>query len=290
MSNGTTLLKKWELLQAITADPALSLVAKVIAARLLDHHNNQTGQCSPAYETLARGAGLERRSAIRAVKELEGAGWLRVHRVSGGASDAAKGFVTNSFVIDFSRADRVAPPVTDQTLPPSVQPDTPPSASSDTPLGDWLDTPPGDSPDTPGVTNQSPPGVSDQSPKHLKLETGKGNRESPPTPSRFDEWWETYPRRDGKIAARKVYDRTIKQGLGSHDELMAGARRYADARAGQDPKFTKLPTTWLNGGHWADEHQPQHQPAHNPTSRPDAGRPSATAYLMARQARRLGHG
>lgn len=242
---GVSLLRKWQLLQAIIADPGLSLVAKVIASRILDHHNSLTGQCSPSYETLARGAGLERRSAIRAVKELEVAGWLRVQRVTGGAPEAAKGFVTNEFVLDFSRPDRGSPPVSGETLPPGDQPDTPP--------GDWLDTPPSVSPDTPRVSGQSPPGVSGQSPEHEKGETEKGNRVSPPTPSRFDEWWESYPRRDGKIAARKVYDRTIKRGLATHDELVAGACRYAQARAGQDPQFTKMPTTWLNAGSWADE-------------------------------------
>lgn len=284
-----TLLTKWRLLQAIVADPTLSLMAKVIAARLLDHHNNQTGQCSPAYETLARGAGLERRSAIRAVKELEAAGWLSVRRVNGGAPDAAKGFVTNEFVLDFSRPDRGAPGVSDQTLPPVPDEALPPGVQTDTPPGDWLDTPPGASPDTPGVSDQSPPGVSDQSPKHRKLETGKGTRESPPTPSRFDEWWRAYPRRDGKIAARKAFDRVRKQNLATDDELVAGAQRYAEARAGQDPQFTKMPTTWLNGGHWADEAAPRHSTPNSP-GQPDGKWPSATAYLMARRARRMSDG
>ena len=34
---------------------------------------------------------------------------------------------------------------------------------------------------------------------------------------------------------------------------IAGAQRYAGERAGEDPKFTKHPATWLRGGCWEDE-------------------------------------
>jgi len=36
---------------------------------------------------------------------------------------------------------------------------------------------------------------------------------------------------------------------------MDGARRYAEARAGQDPQYTAHPATWLNAGRWDDEIQ-----------------------------------
>jgi hypothetical protein len=38
--------------------------------------------------------------------------------------------------------------------------------------------------------------------------------------------------------------------------LEAGAMRYAAERTGQDHKFTKYPTTWLNGDCWTDEPPP----------------------------------
>ena len=34
---------------------------------------------------------------------------------------------------------------------------------------------------------------------------------------------------------------------------LAGAQRYAAERKDQDPKYTKHPATWLNGGCWEDE-------------------------------------
>ncbi|MGE8127863.1 helix-turn-helix domain-containing protein [Methylobacterium sp. NPDC080182] len=268
-----TLLQKWQLLQAILADADLSATAKLVAARLLYHHSAQTGRCSPSYQTIADGVALKRRSVIYAVQELEAGSWVSLARVKGGDPAAAQGFVTNGFVINFDRVDE-APPVHGDALPPGAPPCTPPGAP----------------PCTPGVHGDALPPVHGGAPNSGK-DTGKGNREeSPPTPSPFDEWWETYPRRDGKIAARKAFDRVLKNRQATVEELIAGAQRYATARAGQDPKFTKVPTTWLNGGHWADEPAPpsRFQPGHTPS--PANDRPSATAYLLARRARRLGHG
>jgi hypothetical protein len=72
-------------------------------------------------------------------------------------------------------------------------------------------------------------------------------------PESFTLWWESYPRKAAKLKAVEAYRKTLAQGLATAEELLAGAQVYAQARAGQDPQFTKLPTTWLNGGCWADE-------------------------------------
>ncbi len=235
-----TLIQKWQLLQAIIEDDALSLKAKVVAARLLHHHNTQTSQCTPSYDTLARGAGFERRSAIRAVEELEKSGWIRVSRVNGGASNAAKGFVTNSFMPCFSRLESGHPPVSSQTLPPGVQPDTGGSAQ----------------PDTTPVSSQTPPGVSSQTPKQEKGETGKGNRESPPTPSPFAEFWDAYPKQEGEDAARREYDRVLKDQRATHHQIMEGVTAYAAAREGEPAQYTTSPGRWLKDGRWRDRPTP----------------------------------
>jgi hypothetical protein len=72
-------------------------------------------------------------------------------------------------------------------------------------------------------------------------------------PEGFALWWETYPRKAAKLKAVEAYRKTLAQGLARAEELLVGAQAYAQARAGQDPQFTKLPTTWLSGGCWADE-------------------------------------
>jgi hypothetical protein len=73
--------------------------------------------------------------------------------------------------------------------------------------------------------------------------------------SDFDVWWQHYPKRVGKLQAEKAYRAALKSGRATAAELLAGAGRCADERAGQDPKFTKHPAKWLNSGGWMDEPQ-----------------------------------
>lgn len=70
-------------------------------------------------------------------------------------------------------------------------------------------------------------------------------------PPDFEEFYEVYPRRSGKDAALRAWRSALKRA--DPVDVMAGAKRYADARRGQDPKFTKTPAAWLNGGNWMDE-------------------------------------
>jgi hypothetical protein len=39
------------------------------------------------------------------------------------------------------------------------------------------------------------------------------------------------------------------------DDIIAGAKRYASQRQGQEARYTKNPATWLNAGAWLDEPQ-----------------------------------
>jgi hypothetical protein len=94
----------------------------------------------------------------------------------------------------------------------------------------------------------------------------------------FARFWAVYPRPAAKFAAEKAFAKAIE--LASADVIIEGARRYAGERAGQDPKYTKHPATWLRGGCWDDPapradgppiidqagnvvHLPQQQPTRN---------------------------
>jgi hypothetical protein len=68
----------------------------------------------------------------------------------------------------------------------------------------------------------------------------------------FDRFWASYPKRVARQAAHRAFTKAIENGAAA-DALIAGAGRYAVERAGQDPKFTKHPATWLNAGCWEDE-------------------------------------
>ena len=75
----------------------------------------------------------------------------------------------------------------------------------------------------------------------------------------FDDFWQAYPRRvttpriAGKPKAQEKCEALVKAGTVTWEELVAGAKQYADCdnvMAG----YIKLPMTWLNGDGWGDEY------------------------------------
>ncbi len=69
------------------------------------------------------------------------------------------------------------------------------------------------------------------------------------------EWYALYPKKAGKFEASKSYAKIIKSNVASHEDLIAGVKRYAGhikAYKTED-KYIKGPAVWLNGRHWEDE-------------------------------------
>lgn len=91
------------------------------------------------------------------------------------------------------------------------------------------------------------------------------NQVSPPPPAPakkvvmegFDQFWQAYPRRDSRGDAEKAWAKAIK--LATPEEIIAGAKRYAASRVGQDQTYTKTPGPWLNAKKWLDTPPPQRQ-------------------------------
>lgn len=67
----------------------------------------------------------------------------------------------------------------------------------------------------------------------------------------FDQWWTAYPRKVEKRAARKAWDKVLREHRTDPETLILEAKRYADVFAGS--RFIKHPGTWLNGDCWLDE-------------------------------------
>lgn len=70
----------------------------------------------------------------------------------------------------------------------------------------------------------------------------------------FDAFWEVYPRRTAKGAARKAWPAAVKA-AGGWTRIVAGARDYAEwcALTSAEAKFIPHPATWLRAERWADE-------------------------------------
>ena len=81
---------------------------------------------------------------------------------------------------------------------------------------------------------------------------GTVSTSSVPDDSRFDEFWEVYPRRIAKKEAMKKFDKAVKDGV-NPQALIDGAKAYAASVAGKEQKYIAHPTTWLNQGRWEDE-------------------------------------
>lgn len=70
--------------------------------------------------------------------------------------------------------------------------------------------------------------------------------------AQFDQFWRVYPKKEGKAAAQKAWPRAAD--AAPFPTIVAAAAAYARKRAGEDPKFTKHASTWLNNRCWEDEH------------------------------------
>jgi hypothetical protein len=101
--------------------------------------------------------------------------------------------------------------------------------------------------------------ISDESEKIAVLHVAGSRKHvagtpSPPAaaePDGFAEFWQVYPRKVEKIAAKKAYRKALK--AVSPEALLDGAQRYAATTRATDPKFVKYPAAWLNAGGWEDE-------------------------------------
>ncbi|WGD38495.1 helix-turn-helix domain-containing protein [Lysinibacter sp. HNR] len=71
----------------------------------------------------------------------------------------------------------------------------------------------------------------------------------------FDVFWATYPRKVGKAAALKQFEKAVARvGL---DLVMAGVKRYAaDPNLPREKRFIPHPSTWLSQDRWGDEPEP----------------------------------
>lgn len=106
------------------------------------------------------------------------------------------------------------------------------------------------------VSSYLNPEAGNQNPESGILEPEAGSTSSADAPdqaddypSDFNEFWNTYPRRDGKRAAAKAYRSARKRD--SQECILVGARRYRDDPNRED-SFTAMATTWLNGDRWND--------------------------------------
>lgn len=87
---------------------------------------------------------------------------------------------------------------------------------------------------------------------------------SKPTVSRFDQFWEWYPRKVGKEAAKKAWDKARTKT--DQQNILDGIERYRLDPNLPAKEFIPHPATWLNEGRWDDEPLPIRGQQQRPTA------------------------
>ena len=72
----------------------------------------------------------------------------------------------------------------------------------------------------------------------------------------FEQFWAAFPkaRRVGKKGAYAKWQQVLRKGEATFEEIMEGLERY---KAGWNPAYYHMPTTWLNKGLWDGDYQPR---------------------------------
>lgn len=83
-------------------------------------------------------------------------------------------------------------------------------------------------------------------------ETEKDKIKSMRESSRFDEFWEIYPKKVAKQEAEKRWAKLMAKGVDA-EAIISGAKVYATSVKNSERKFIKQPDGWLNSGRWTDE-------------------------------------
>jgi hypothetical protein len=247
---------KFRWLEQIAGDPAVPNYAVRVALGLTFFLNRRDGCSWPAQPTLAKRISISRRAVQNGIYELEKHGHLRIefghgpgdsnhyfpiiknahasaHQSDKEVDEAAHGSAHEERAAECAHSDgeyAQPAPAGAQPAPAGAQPSA--HNTNEEPL------------DEPIEEIDSPPPDLAEEDLTTSLE------------SSFEEWWRMYPRHVAKRRAREVYEGIVEKGKATTAELLAGAMRYAAERDGQDPRYTKHPTTWLRGGCWTDEPAP----------------------------------
>ena len=84
----------------------------------------------------------------------------------------------------------------------------------------------------------------------------KSTRKRATYSAEFEQFWAAFPkaRRVGKKGTYAKWVQVIRKGEATFEEIMEGLERY---KAGWNPAYYHMPTTWLNKGLWDGDYQPR---------------------------------
>ena len=69
----------------------------------------------------------------------------------------------------------------------------------------------------------------------------------------FEEAWQAYPRKEGKMNAKRDYLKARNEGV-TREEILEGIQRYKTATAKTEPQYILHGSTWFHQRRWTDEY------------------------------------
>lgn len=197
----------------------LPTIEKMVLLVIADHASDDGTEAWPSQATIAAKASISIRTVQRSVNSLVSKGYLWMQKGAGGSASCRDDRRPHRYTIRLEKL-----------------------------RGDTVTTrrDRGDSESDNGATI---------TPSTGRLSRPMNHPNDPPkeTPA-FDLFWAAYPIKVGKQAARRAWDKAIKEE--KPDVIIEGAKRYA-ADPNRHPSFTAHASTWLNAGRWADAPLPE---------------------------------
>jgi len=216
-------------------------VEAAVMYTLAQYHNPTKRLVWPSVNTLAERCGCSTSSIKRCLNTLEARGWInREARTHENGSKASNGYALLFEPLSAERLDGSHRPIPEK-LDGSHRPD-----------GRVTVTHPIYEPVIEPVTpHMAPQGA------QLDLQDEGLSQPSPAKPDlneAFDRFWDNYPRKIDKIAAKKKFLIIAKQY--DPEAIIYGAAAYRDDPK-RTPDYTKLATTFLNKGSWENYERPE---------------------------------
>jgi hypothetical protein len=215
---------------------------RLVLLAIANHADPQGGAAWPSIAQIAREANVYPDTAKRLVRQLHNGGHVTRHISASPDERIPRGKRPNLYVVTMDRdlIDKLREEREADRMGGSERPGVATTRGQN--------NPPRGGQNDPGV------GGSEQPPKPSLVPSR--NRPSTQTPRKdpfeadFEEWWSAYPRKIDKAVAKRAYAARRRAGAPAAD-LLTAAQRYAASRRGEEPKFTKHGSTFLNNG-WAE--------------------------------------
>lgn len=227
----------------------ISHTEKLVLICLTDFASDE-GVCFPSIKTIARKCSLTERGVFKVVARLESLGFVERQQRDGRSSVFIVKTTEHKDAITHERHSPTPEPCSPPPEPYSPITITYPSNNNN-------NNPPYNPP-LKGSDSRSPNGSLEFLQKEKEdssLKTEKdGNRKERKllTDENFNSFWEAYPRKVAKIAARKAFEKAVK--VERPEAIIEAARAFA-RQAKEDgtvEKYIPYPATWINQGRFLD--------------------------------------